>query len=141
MEDKYILKDSATNYFIRIDETSGGYPSDTTFMYASTFSLEGAKQYRDTMHKKWDIYKIIHNENSISWEKVNEEENGNSKLIFNNWKDDCYNEEKSINLPDKINYLGFFYDGGRVTVSINNKQVFYSYFGGNDCAVEINRNK
>ena len=51
--------------------------------------------------------------------------------------DNNHDETQPVKLPEKIESLSFSYDGGRVGISINGKQVFYSMLGGNDCNVEI----
>ena len=52
-------------------------------------------------------------------------------------RDNDHTETKNPKLPAKIETIEFSYDGGRVGVTINGKQVFYSMLGGIDCKVEL----
>jgi hypothetical protein len=42
-----------------------------------------------------------------------------------------------VKLPAVVNSLSFSYDGGRVFLAINGKEVFSSRNGGNDCALDL----
>lgn len=48
---------------------------------------------------------------------------------------------KAVQLPKEVRSLGFSYDGGRVSVSINGEQVFSSHEAGNDCCIELDNVK
>jgi hypothetical protein len=46
--------------------------------------------------------------------------------------------EKIVDIPKgNINNLSFSYDGGRVSLYINNQEIFSSKCAGNDCNIEV----
>jgi len=57
-------------------------------------------------------------------------------LVFVSY-DSNLKEEKQVEIPEKINNIYFSYDGGRLSININGKEIFYTAFAGNDCAVTI----
>jgi len=54
-----------------------------------------------------------------------------------------YDTGKVINvdykLPDNIQNISFSYDGGRLYISINNKEIYKNFSATRDCCVEITR--
>jgi hypothetical protein len=50
--------------------------------------------------------------------------------------------EKEIEIPEKndIDDIQLSYDGGRIGLSINGKEVFYTTNGGNDCTLNLKFN-
>jgi hypothetical protein len=140
MNDIYVIK-TATGKFISVDELSGGYPSEVNLILdAFQFSLGRAIDYKSIMKENsWIICKLIIEEDNIRWEEVNLNiEKGNSTLFFNNWENDV--EKHTINLLDTINNLLFSCDDGRISVSINDIEIFKSVTDGNDYQIEIKRN-
>lgn len=47
--------------------------------------------------------------------------------------------EKDYKLPTEITRISISHDGGRISIQINNEDVYYSSFGTRDCNIEINR--
>lgn len=76
------------------------------------------------------------NVNSLYVVQDNNSSKGITMLKMQSY-DNNHEETKPVKLPEKIESLSFSFDGGRVGVSINGEQVFYSMLGGNDCNVEI----
>jgi hypothetical protein len=52
-------------------------------------------------------------------------------------RDNEYKETKAVKLPKNVESVSFSYDGGRLAVTVNGEQVYYTMLGGNDCRVEI----
>jgi len=74
--------------------------------------------------------------NSLYVVQDNNSSKGITMLTMKSY-DNNHDETQPVKLPEKVESLSFSYDGGRVGISINGKQVFYSMLGGNDCNVEI----
>lgn len=53
----------------------------------------------------------------------------------------CSKSEKVIDLPYHVEDICVTHDGGRLGLSVNGEQVFYSMSGTRDCSVEIERVK
>ena len=60
-------------------------------------------------------------------------------LVFHSYSDGEH-EEKKVEIPEVVNNLYVAYDGGRLTININNEEIFSTMSAGNDCAVTINSN-
>lgn len=53
-----------------------------------------------------------------------------------------FGENIPFKIPEKVESVSFSYDGGRVSLYINGKEVFYSAFGGNSFDIDIdNKNQ
>ena len=47
--------------------------------------------------------------------------------------------KKSYELPDKIESIEFQHDGGRITILINDKEVYYDALHTRDCCITLDR--
>lgn len=54
---------------------------------------------------------------------------------FDNYSEDYY----EISIPENINSISFSHDGGRISIEINNEEIYSTIFGTRDCCIEIDR--
>lgn len=55
----YILKNNNTNQYIGIDQSSGGYPYDTSITGATKFETrEEALSYKEIFNYDWSLFKV-----------------------------------------------------------------------------------
>lgn len=62
----------------------------------------------------------------------------NTKIEVNLWENGGH-DVKDIVICDDIKSFSVSYDGGRLSVYINNDRVYYTALAGNDCSVEVVR--
>jgi hypothetical protein len=69
--DTFVIRNRVTLKFIKIDQSSGGYPYETEIYNAFHFGKVEAHQYRQIMHDEtWDLYKLYLNDRRMTWELV-----------------------------------------------------------------------
>lgn len=55
------------------------------------------------------------------------------------WDDDGDAREQSYVLPERIEAIDVSHDGGRLAITINGQQIFYSCEGTRDCTITLDR--
>jgi hypothetical protein len=62
-------------------------------------------------------------------------------LVHDDYDDRETYTEPEITLPEQIDSIKVYHDGGRLTIDVNGVELFYSCLGTRDCSIEITRNK
>ena len=69
--DVYVIRNRINSDFIKIDQSSGGYPSETDIFNASHFGKNEANDYRNTMNAgDCDLYKLYVNDRRVTWDLI-----------------------------------------------------------------------
>jgi len=62
-----------------------------------------------------------------------------AEIEFNDWDEGTKELIKNIVLPEQIECIGVYHDGGRLSIDVNSVELFKRMEGTRDCSVEIRR--